>query len=118
MKKPASRSRDTGKRADASPARSKQECELHLCEGFSGEVIIIALNRELIERVEVRTRLQVGMAKVIHLKYAPGDTLLLQVEGAGTAAQLEMKDNDRWLRADLISGALTIERISAMPMYA
>lgn len=93
-------------------------CELHFQEGFTGDVVTLAVDGKMRLRFKARTRLQVGLAKIARLKLAPGQTVSISVPDLGLCAEYRVAEGDCWLTINMVDRALIVRTAQGSPGYA
>jgi hypothetical protein len=94
-----------------------KQCEFHFQEGFSGELVTVAVDGVLRAQFEARTRLQTGVAHIELVAVAPGQTVTIAVPIHSVHGEYQISESDHWVTINLVDNKLVIQRSEGSPGY-
>lgn len=91
--------------------------ELHFTDTFSGEEITVLLNGEEVQTFQAKTKFQIGLAEVIHLKSKTGDVIDIMLPQLDINERIILADPPRYIIIRLVDRKLMIEQTSQQQRY-
>lgn len=92
--------------------------EFHFQEGFTGEIVTLAINGEIRVQFAARTRLQTGLAHIEQLKLELGELVSISVPDLAISSEYRVVEGDYcWVTINLIGKQLDVQRANRCPGY-
>lgn len=91
--------------------------EFHFQEGFTGQLVILAVDGKVHLSSELKTRLQIGLALIETLELASGQTITIEVPDLQLQQSHEVVPSDQWISVNLVEHALVVQQEERSPGY-
>lgn len=95
----------------------EQPVELHFKDTYAGEEVIVSLNGEEVETFVAKTRFQIGLAHVVHIKAETGTVIGISIPQLDLAETITLETLPRYVIIRLQKGDLIIEQTDQPQMY-
>jgi len=91
--------------------------EIHFTDGFSGEAVSLSVNGEEVDKFQAKTKLQVGLARVVHLEAKSGDVIVIELLDLNFSQSITLDEVPRYVIIRMNDGVLTTEQTDDQQRY-
>lgn len=91
--------------------------ELHFQEGFTGHVVRVTVDGEVHSSSELKTRPQLGLAKIETLEVEGGQSVTIDIPDLKVRQTHVVAESDQWISVNLMGRSLAVEAEGRSPGY-